>query len=48
MWNVKHFRTQAALYKWVEARSVEWYRIFVENKAYSIEYRPLVSPRMPR
>lgn len=41
MWYVKHFDSAEEARAWVESLPVQWERIFVENKAYSIEYRPL-------
>lgn len=48
MWSCKHFRDKEDADLWISGRAVEWYRIFVENKAYSIMYRPLRSIRAPR
>lgn len=48
MWNVKHFRSREFAQKWVNSHAVEWYQIFVENKAFSISYRKLKPIRMPR
>lgn len=48
MWKTKHFKSKAEAMKWIEARSIQWQQIFVNNKPYSIEYRKLVKPRNPR
>lgn len=41
MWRTKNFYSEAAAMKWIDSRDVEWRRIFVANKAFSIEWRPL-------
>lgn len=41
MWEYKHFKSIDAGMAWIARRSIQWERVFVENKAFSIMYRPL-------
>ena len=44
MWKVKHFATFEAFNNWIERNKNKYRieRIFVNNKPYSIEYKPLI------
>jgi len=42
-WRVKHFKTLEQFNAWTErnAHRIQWTRIWVNNREYSIEYRRL-------
>lgn len=44
MWETKHFKTFEQFNNWVECNKNKYRieRIFVDNKPYSIEYKPLI------
>lgn len=41
MWKVRHFRSSDAAMAFIATRNIQWERIFVENKPYSIIYKPI-------
>lgn len=38
-WKVKSFEDYNAFLRWSENKNIQWQRIFINNRNYSIEYR---------
>ena len=49
MWTIKKFKTASAMRAWMDKNAGRYQMtvIFIEN-GYALEYRALVTPRLPR
>ena len=41
MWRTKNFDSEQEAMDWIEAHEVQWHRVFVMDRPFSIEWKPL-------
>lgn len=41
MWRTKNFDSEQEAMDWIESHEVQWHRVFVADRPFSIEWKPL-------